>query len=345
MSSGIVIIGISIVVISLIIYLIKNKQEFFEKYNRIKNNKVFKILFYIFIIFICIFYIRYIYKSIIQIQRNVNFLISSKENQELFEGFDKNLKEEKNFYKEIIKKDYGEPLKEPYIPEKFEYVEGDISSGYVIQDQDGNQYVWVPCTSKENDEILKLEKRDFFDLTNLTSIRNYECLNTEYKEFIKSALENGGFYISRFELGIENNEIVSKLGAKVWYNVTRKEAIETVRNMYTNINCKLINGYAYDTTLAWIKKNNSIEIKDYNDLKNITCGRLKYNNIYDLTDNVMEITLEDLYDTIIYRGYSNVEELKLNNRYNIKDKEINNYDDLLDQKLINLLAYRTVIYK
>lgn len=345
MNSGIVIIGISIIVISVIIYVIKNNQDFSEKYNRMKNNKVFKTLFYILIIFICIFYIRYIYKSIIQIKENVVFFENSKENQEFFEEFDKNLKKEESFYKEAIKKDYGDILKQPYIPDGFEYVEGDVSSGYVIQDQEQNQYVWVPCTNKENDEILKLEKRDFFDLTNLTSIRNYECLDTEYKEFIKSALENGGFYISRFELGKENDKIVSKLGAKVWYNTTRKDAEEIVKNIYTNINCRLINGYAYDTTLAWIKKNNNIEIKNYKDLKNITCGRLKYNNIYDLTDNVMEITLEDLYDTIVYRGYSNIEELSLNNRYNIEDKEINNYDELLDQKLINLLAFRTVIYK
>lgn len=345
MNSGIVIIGISIAVISLIIYIIKNKQGFNEKYNEIKNKKIVKILFYIVVILACIFYIEYIYESIMQIQENVKFFESSKENKEFFEEFDKNLKEEEIFYNEIIKNDYGEVLKQPYIPEGFEYIEGDIFSGYVIQDKEENQYVWVPCTNIENDGILKLEKRDFFDLTNLTSIRNYECLNIEYEEFLKSALTNGGFYISRFELGKENGKIVSKLGAEVWYNITRKEAIETVKNMYTNINCRLINGYAYDTTLAWIKKNNNIEIKSYEDLKNITCGREKYNNIYDLTDNVMEITLEDLYDTIIYRGFSNVEELRLNNRYNIEDKEINNYEDLLEQKLINLLTYRTVIYK
>ena len=345
MNSGVVIICISIAVISLVIYIIKNKQGFNKKYNEIKNKKIVKILFYIVVIFACIFYIKYIYESIMQIQENVKFFESSKENQKFFEEFDKNLKEEEKFYNDIIEKDYGEISKPPYIPEGFEYVDGDIFSGYVIQDQDRNQYVWIPCTNKENDEILKLEKRDFFNFANLTSIRNYECLDMEYEEFLKSALTNGGFYISRFELGKENNKIVSKLGAKVWYNVTRKEAIESVKNMYTNINCRLINGYAYDTALAWIKKNNNIEIKDYDDLKNITCGREKYNNIYDLTDNVMEITLEDLYDTIVYRGFSNVEELRLNNRYNIEDKEINNYDDLLDQKLINLLAFRTVIYK
>ncbi len=345
MNSGVVIIGIAIVLVSLIIYVAKNKQKFLEKYNKIKHKRNIKILFYVLTILICICFIKWIYESIIQIRENVEFFKTSKENQEFFEKFDKNLQEEENFYNDVIKKDYGDVLKQPYIPDGFEYVEGDISSGYVIQDQDQNQYVWVPCTNKENDEIFKLAKRDFFDITNLTSIRNYECLDIEYKEFIESALTNGGFYISRFELGKENDKVVSKLGAKVWYNVTRKEVIGIVKNMYTNINCRLVNGYAYDTTLAWIKKNNNIEIKYYEDLKNITCGRIKYNNIYDLTDNVMEITLENLYDTIVYRGYSNIEELKLNNRYNIEDKEINNYDDLLEQKLINLLAFRTVIYK
>ena len=57
MNSGVVIICISIAVISLIIYIIKNKQGFNKKYNEIKNKKIVKILFYIVVIFACIFYI------------------------------------------------------------------------------------------------------------------------------------------------------------------------------------------------------------------------------------------------------------------------------------------------
>lgn len=340
MNSGVIIIGISIALISIIIYAIKNKQEFKEK-----HKKIAKIVFYLFIVIVFILFVKYTYNTIKLIQENLVHYNVSKENQEFFDEFDKKIKEESNYYNEAITKDYGETLKNPYIPEGFEYVEGDIFSGYVIQDVEKNQYVWIPCTNKDDSEILKLEKRDFFDITNLTSIRNYECLDIEYKDFINSAFENGGFYISRFELGKENNKVVSKQGAEIWTNTTREDAIPIVNKMYTTINCRLANGYAYDTALAWIKKNNNIKINEIEDFKNITSGRVKYNNIYDLTDNVMEITLEDLYNTMIYRGFSSVEDLKLNNRYNTEDKEIENYEELLELKLINFLAFRTVLYK
>lgn len=186
---------------------------------------------------------------------------------------------------------------------------------------------------------------DLTELSQSMCIRNYKCLDIEYKEFIESALNNGGFYISRFELGKENDEIVSKAGAKVWTNITRAEAIPIINNMYTNINCRLINGYAYDTALAWIKRYNNIEIKKFEDLTNIQCGRSKYNNIYDLTDNIMEISSEDLYDSIVYRGFSTVDEIELNSRYNSADEKNENYEELLNLKAINLLAFRTVIYK
>lgn len=351
MNSGVIIIGITIAIISIIIYIIKNKQDFKEKYSELKDKKIVKVILCILLFVICVFYIKYIYDSIKKIQGNLDYYNVSKENQILFEEFDKKLKEETSYYNEAIKKDYGESIKQPYIPEGFEYAEGDIFSGYVIQDSDGNQYVWVPCTNKDNDKILKLEKRDFFDMTNLTdtaeamSIRNYECLDIEYKEFIESALNNGGFYISRFELCKEDDKIVSKAGAKIWTDTSRTEAISVINNMYTDVNCRLINGYAYDTTLAWIKKDNDIEAKSFEDLKNIESGRTKYNNIYDITDNIMEITLESLYDTMIYRGFFIEDEFKLNSRYNIADEKIENYDELLNLKAVNLLAFRTVIYK
>ena len=34
---------------------------------------------------------------------------------------------------------------EPYIPEGFTYTKGSWNTGYVITDELGNQFVWVPC--------------------------------------------------------------------------------------------------------------------------------------------------------------------------------------------------------
>lgn len=120
--------------------------------------------------------------------------------------------------------------------------------------------------------------------------------------------------------------------------------MELINNMYTNesINCKLINGYAYDTTLEWIEKSNNISIDKYqfNKDDNVLTGRSKYNNIYDFIDNVMEISTEEFYDTVIYRGFDHDNEITLDSRYNILEDSISSYNEKL-----RLLAYRTIIYK
>lgn len=332
MDLGIIIIGISIVIISVVIYIIKY-------FNKIKDKKIAKIELYLVLGIISIFAIFNICSNVININKYIAFYKSTKENNIIFEKFDKALKAEINYYNEFIKKDYGEEKKAPYIPNGFEYVEGECNTGFVVQDENKNQYVWVPCTNKDTLDVVKLEKRDFYEYT---SIKQYNCLDLEYEEFIESALINGGFYISRFELGLENEKIVSKPNVEIWTNITRDDAIGKINNLYSNCNCKLINGYAYDTTLAWIKKTNEITIYKYNvEEEKIMTGRTKYNNIYDFTDNIMELSLEDLYDTIIYRGFDYSEALEQESRYNIlKDDK-----SILNVKTMNLIGFRSVIYK
>lgn len=343
MSFGIIIIAIAIIVVSITIYIIKNQEEFKKKLEISKKSRILRILFYILILLICIVIIIYIYNLIREINKNINWYKVSRQNSRIFEKFEEEIKNETNFYKESMKKDYGKIQKEPYIPDGFEYIEGNVNSGYVIQDTSGNQYVWVPCTNKEDENIVKLEKKDFYENT---SIKHYNCTDIKYKEFIESALKYGGFYISRFELGKENDKIVSKKDVEVFSNISIDNAIEKINNMYNEkeINCELINGYAYDTTLSWINKTNNIEIYkiDIRDERNIVTGRNKYNNIYDFTDNIMEITLEEFYNTVVYRGFSN-DEINLESRYNIDGEE--DFLNKFNQDSINILSVRTVIYK
>lgn len=338
-------IGIAIVFVSITIYIIKNQEQFSSKVEILKKSKILQIMLYIVVILIFLVIIIYICKCIKIIKKNVTHYNVSKQNKIFFKEFDEELKLEKNFYKEVITKEYGEIQKEPYILKGFEYVEGDINSGYVIQDSNENQYVWVPCTNKEDKNIVKLEKNDFHeDVT----IKNYNCLDSKYKEFLESALKYGGFYISRFELGKENDKIVSKKDVEVLSNISVDNAIEKINNMYNEneINCELINGYAYDTTLKWIKQNNNIKIEKTEVKGNIIySGRNKYNNIYDFIDNIMEITSEKLYDTVVYRGFDYQENIELDSRYNIPENHIENYKNIYGFEPENLLAYRTIIYK
>lgn len=265
--------------------------------------------------------------------------------EELYSKTDRLIKDETHNYNFYMRKKYdNQKYNLPYIPEEFTYVEGEWNTGYVIQDTAGNQFVWVPCTNNNIDEVTKLQRKDF---TQNAFIKYYECNNLSYLDFIKSAIENGGFYISRYEIGNENGKTVSKKNFKIMSNINQTEAIELSKNMYktnSSINSELINGYAYDTTLEWIQNTNKIQkyVRTSND--DLT-GKNSYNNIYDFTDNVLELTTEMNYDTIIIRGFSanDLEELDYSwsdeSRYSIipESKELTNSKDIM--------TFRVILYK
>lgn len=335
MSSGVITIGITIVIISIVIFLIENFKDVLEFIDKVKNKKYFKIIYTIVICIILILFVKCIYKEILSIKFNIDFYKTSVENSKMFAGVDEKIHEENKFYKNAINQNYeNQNSQNPYIPEGFEYLEGEWNNGFVIQDKNQNEYVWVPCSNKENEEIIKLEKNN---LNNPAFISKDYCADEEYENFITSALENGGFYISRYEIGNENNIPVSKPNVEVWTNLTRSKAIELSNGMYQNINSKLINGYAYDTTLSWIMKNNNIVENKVNieNQEKIYTGREKCNNVYDFLDNVMEHTLELNYDTSIVRGFLDED---TDCRYSIFENQ--------EQFSNNTpLAFRTVLYK
>ena len=254
---------------------------------------------------------------------------ANNEDSKEYEEFDNIIEEEQLFYNGIKNK-ISDIKKEPYIFEGFKYLEGDINSGYVIEDQNENQYVWVPCNKYNLNKFYFCED-SFIDLK--------YCYDIEYKEFLNSVVENGGFYISRFEIGNEEGKAVSKMSVPIWNNVNRKEAQEIISNMYENVNCELINGYAYDATFKWLQNSSEYDIYEY-DFKNssseIKCGRNKINNIYDFTDNIFELTIENDYDVCVVRGYFTDE--KLYSRFAV-DENAREMNEVLK------LGFRTIIYK
>ena len=302
--------------------------------NNNKNIKKLKIFLKCFILTMLIFLV---YKNIEVV---FDYYKSSHESNEEFVIYEEKEEKENEFYKKVINLDYkNQNYKIPYIFEGFKHIEGEWNNGFVIEDESGNQYVWVPCSNIENNEVIKLDRYNF---ESPCFISKDECWNTDYEEFINSALENGGFYISRFEIGKENEKPVSKFGVEILKNITRIEAINIIDTMYknTDINCEMINGYAYDTTLEWIKKNNKIEliVNNFSEENEIKTGRKKYNNIYDLTDNVMELTSENSYDTIILRGVLYDEYKKMNDRWSMRENES-------FFSVNGILAFRTILYK
>lgn len=340
---------IVVAIISILIYIIKNQKSIKESINKIdKQNNKFKILILLTKILLIFMFLFMLYFYIKQINENIELYIKAKEDNKIFEDADNKILEENIFFNDAMSKEYiSQKYNEPYIPNGFKYVEGTYDAGFVIEDEDKNQYVWVPCSNNDIDGILKLQRKDFVEKA---FISKNSCYNEEYKEFIVSALENGGFYISRYEIGIENSKPVSKSGVEVWQNVNRNEAIKIIKDMYSKetINCSLINGYAYDTTLNWINNTNEIKIDYLNISENakIVSGRNEYNKIYDFIDNVMELTLETSYDTVIIRGFLSYsgEILGYDNAFNHESRySIQKEDNYVG--LSDALSLRTVLYK
>ena len=193
--SSIFFIGISILLITICIYIIKNKEETKKK----MENKKIKIIVLIIFLFFSIFFIIKQYENILEIIKLYDWYCISKENEKMYVAYDKMIEEENTYYKEVINKDYeNQKTFEPYIPEGFNYVEGSWNTGFIIQDANMNQYVWVPCSNKEKEGIEKLQRLNF---SKNTFISKNLCNNKEYKKFLISALENGGFIFQDLKLG------------------------------------------------------------------------------------------------------------------------------------------------
>lgn len=305
MNSGIFVIGIGIVIISIMIYVVKNFSDIKDKVINFKNKKYYKLVYSIIVLIIILFMLYFIYNNIQKLITNIENYKWSMNNDKINEYNDNQIIKEYKLYNSAIEKIYeNQNPQNPYIPEGFSYVEGEWNTGFVIQDEKENQYVWIPCTNKNEtlDGVEKLERKNF---SVNPFISKDICINEGCEKFITSSLENGGFYISRFEIGIENNEYVSKKGKTILSNITKKEATDIVNKMKTHesVNYELINGYAYDTVLSWLKNTNNIKVDQfYAGDENLLTGRNEYNNIYDFTDNVLEMSSETTYGNIIIRG-------------------------------------------
>ena len=157
--------------------------------------------------------------------------------------------------------------------------------GLVIEDESGNQFVWVPVDGT----TVTFARQDWRNAANelLTWPANTLVGNddaTQYTEMVPEAIttsvnNNGGFYIGRFEAGKPEGvtlatdgsvKPVSKQGATVWNNIAWSDngtnddanpgngAVTVARSMYlesdTNygVASTLIYGVQWDTALKFI---------------------------------------------------------------------------------------------
>ena len=136
-----------------------------------------------------------------------------------------------------------------------------------------------------------------------------ENLQKEYNDMIASIKKYGGFYVARYEAGIENGKVTSKIGitptsadndqSKTWYGLY--SLAKTYTNNKNSVTSQMIWGSQYDAMLNFALTGNdkskveSTEYGNYSgtELKTgLTRTSDKINNIYDLGGNLTEWTSE-----------------------------------------------------
>ena len=216
----------------------------------------------------------------------------------------------------------------PYLPKGFRQVAGTtLDNGLTIQDSTGNQYVWieVPITT-EVYQTAGLEITEFTedkytaietDLHTYTSdYRNGTSFKDEYysdkatgltsaqytelkQKMLKSVYQNGGFYIGKYETGIENaprtsgdastapkDTPVIKPNVYPYNNVTCSQAQTLASNMeHGDRTTSLLFGVQWDLTLKYLETKGTSQA----DLKTDSTS---WGNYYDNAWNITNVNLK-----------------------------------------------------
>ena len=226
------------------------------------------------------------------------------------------------------------------LPNGFYYVGGDINTGLVISDKQndtmnasgtsmGNQFVWIPVSGEADLTRTKFDKNGQ-PTTGLDTARytepyanGYNGEASEYNTMRAQVLKYGGFYIGRFEAGV--NDTALRKGATTAQTVVCKKgvapynyvpwgtsmsdaseisgksgAVYLAKNFasqhnYTSVISTLTYGCEWDAMCRYIgdaqrttPRKSGVELTG-------SVGTDVSKNIYDLAGNCMEWTMEASY--------------------------------------------------
>ena len=184
-------------------------------------------------------------------------------------SYTKNVSVTVNQFKDVYELTYSDGI--VYMPEGFKIAKGSASTvqgGVVIEDKDGNQFVWVPVAT------IADYKRTWY--TGDGTLSKYsEALPEDEKTSVE---KYKGFYIGRYEAGDKDsteastpalrtsssstsNKISIKANQAPYNYVTRTQAVSLAEGFATKqgykAKTKLVSSYAWDTTIAFLQKVNS----------------------------------------------------------------------------------------
>ena len=193
--------------------------------------------------------------------------------------------------------------------------EEDVNNGLVIEDKEGNQFVWIPVTGEYkqniNYKISNVTAEVYTDTGYLPEGIQPETDVSESNEQAEreAVLSKGGFYISRYEAGKETigdtNKLVSKAGATVWNYISQEDCKKEAKKFINNDNVKsaLCSGIQWDMTMNFVNGKNDGEGEKIDVTVNgdrggsspATSGQSpadKMCNIFDLEGNYCEYVAE-----------------------------------------------------
>ena len=226
------------------------------------------------------------------------------------------------------------------LPNGFYYVGGDISTGLVISDKQGdtmnasgvdmgNQFVWIPVSS-ESDLARTSFDTNGQPRTGLSTdytepyADGYATEASEYNTMKIQVLKYGGFYIGRFEAGVNNTTlrddvttaqtVVCKKGVAPYnwvpWGKSMSDASEVEgksgavylaknfasQNNYTSVTSTLTYGCQWDAMCRYIGDSQRTTPETYSTALTGSVATDVSKNIYDLAGNCYEWTME-AYDT------------------------------------------------
>ena len=226
------------------------------------------------------------------------------------------------------------------LPSGFYYVGGDISTGIVISDKQGdtmsasgvnmgNQFVWIPVSSEADLERTKFDSNGQ-PTTGLSTdytepyANGYSTEAEEYTTMRAQVLKYGGFYIGRFEAGVNSTTlrtkvttaqtVVCKKGVAPYNYVPWGKSINDASEMsgksgavylaknfasqhnYTSVTSTLTYGCEWDAMCRYIGDAQRTTPKKSRPELTGSVSTDVSKNIYDLAGNCEEWTME-AYDT------------------------------------------------